>query len=75
VTNPFPTSVSVDQLFGPKFKPDPPKPDHSLLIAVFVGFFLALGLSVVINANVFFPAWGVFSFVGWAILSSRKEEK
>ena len=72
MTNPFPTSVSMERAFGAKFKPPgPPKKSYAFPIAAFIGFFLAFGLCLCYDANVLLPAWGVFTLVGWGLLQAR----
>jgi hypothetical protein len=65
----FPTSVSMEQLYGPKFKPDPPKSGmrRFWFICVPVGFVLGFALSVIIGANIWLPAWGISTLLIWAV--------
>jgi hypothetical protein len=83
MTNRFPTSVDPSTLFGGGFHPDD-APEKQKKDSVFAQKFwvlvvpvcgvCALVLSVVLGANVFFPAWFVFSLVGYGILKSREEK-
>jgi hypothetical protein len=54
---------------------DPPKKHGGgrFLVCLFVGFIVGLFLSVVINANIWLPAWGISTFIMWAV--GEKDEK
>ena len=61
--DPFPTSVTPEQLWGPRFKPDPPKEPKGVWKLVRAGF-IGAGLGIVAcflgNSGVYFlPVFGV----------------
>ena len=74
--NPFPTSVSVEQLIALRTKPDPPKNGmrRFWFLDVPLGFLIGFGLSIFIGADVWFPAGCVACFVLWAIGEGGKNE-
>jgi hypothetical protein len=77
--NPFPTSVSATSLVRPLAPPDPEKARKLgfrkfWFICVPLGAVLAVGLSILTQANIFFPCWAVCSVILWGA-SSAKEEK
>jgi hypothetical protein len=36
---------------------------------------MALGLSIVMQANIFFPAWGVLTILVWGVTSAAEKEE
>ena len=82
MTNRFPTSVNPDKIFGgflPDNEPERQKRDRVFaqkfwVLVVPVCGVCALVLSVVLDANVFFPAWFVFALIGYGVLKSREEK-
>lgn len=77
--NNFPISVSTESLVR---RPAPPDPEKARklgfrkfwFLCVPLGAAMALGLSILIQSNVFFPAWGVFSVILWGVMSSKEEK-
>jgi hypothetical protein len=77
--NPFPTAVSAESLVR---RPAPPDPEKARklgfrkfwFLCAPLGAVLALGLSILIQANVFLPAMAVFSVILWGVLSSKEEK-
>lgn len=74
----FPTSVSVESLVRRPAPPDPEKArkldfKRFWFICVPTGAFLALGLSILTQANIFFPCWAVCSVILWGALSTKEE--
>jgi hypothetical protein len=69
MTNPFPTSVTPEQLWALRPKPDPPKNGmrRFWFICVPLGFLIGLVASVVADADIWFPCGCVASFVLWAV--------
>jgi len=49
--NPFPTSVSLEELYGPQFKPDPPKQAKG--IWRLVGFLIFAGIVALVICFLF----------------------
>jgi hypothetical protein len=74
--NRFPTSVTLEQLWGPKFKPDPPENDNGwLILGIFIGavagFFACL---IGDSGGYFLPVGGLTAFLVWAVGSSKEEK-
>jgi len=77
--NPFPTSVSAESLVR---RPAPPDPEKARklgfrkfwFLCIPLGCVFALGLSILIQANVFFPAACVFSVILWGVMSTKEEK-
>ena len=76
--NSFPTSVSAESLVRRPAPPDPEKA-HKLgfrkfwAICVPMGAVLAVGLSILTGANIFFPCWAVCSVILWGVMSTKEE--
>ena len=65
----FPLSVDPYEIFGPKFEdPKPPPNDNKRfwVLCVPLGFVIGLVGSVLADANIFGPLWGISMFVLWA---------
>jgi len=77
--NRFPTSVSATSLVRPLAPPDPAKA-HKLdfrkfwFICVPSGAATALGLSILTQANIFFPCWAVCSVILWGVMSTKEKK-
>ena len=82
MTSKFPTSVDPDRIFaGFSVDDEPEKQKRERVfaqkfwaLAVPLAGVCALVLSAVLDANVIFPAWFVFSLVGYGVLKSREEK-
>jgi len=82
MTNRFPTSVDPRDL-GLSLQPDP-EPERKRkekkraqtlwAIIVPIAAVLALGLSIVSGANLFLPAWFVFSLLLWGGVEGMEKE-
>ena len=73
----FRTSVSTQELFGvqPK-KPEPPNEMRRFwFVDVPVAGVLALGLSIVMQQNIFFPCWAVLAFLVWGVRSTAEKSE
>ena len=78
MTNPFPTEVYIEDLSGLKPKPNPPDHGHEMrrfwFLCAPLGFILSLVWSILLDADVFFPAGCVFTFLLWAVGVGAKKD-
>ena len=77
--NSFPTSVSAESLIRRPAPPDPEKErKHDFrkfwFLCIPLGCVFALGLSILIQADVFFPAACVFSVILWGVTSTKENQ-
>lgn len=79
MTNRFPISISVEELYRPKYLPDPPKQPKGgwrLVKSAMIGLVLAVIICVVMESGAWFvPVFCGVTLVGWVCSVGKEGEE